>query len=45
VNDRLAEALPHAATVLVPGGHLIHPAHPVVLEFIGRVLAPPDRQR
>ena len=34
INDRLAEALPHVETALVPGGHLIHPAHPVVLDFI-----------
>ena len=41
VNDRLAEALPNAEKVLVTGGHLINPAHPVVLDFIGRMLAPP----
>lgn len=34
VNDRLAEALPRAEKVLVPGGHLIDPAHPAVLEFL-----------
>jgi pimeloyl-ACP methyl ester carboxylesterase len=37
VNDRLAKALPNAETALVPGGHLIHPAHPVVLSFIDRL--------
>ncbi|MGH3457218.1 alpha/beta fold hydrolase [Aeromicrobium sp.] len=37
VNDRLAEALPNAETALVPGGHLIHPAHPVVLGFVDRL--------
>lgn len=37
VNDRLAEALPNANTALVAGGHLIHPAHPVVLDFIDRL--------
>lgn len=37
INDRLAEALPNAETALVPGGHLIHPAHPVVLDFIDRL--------
>lgn len=42
VNDRLAEALPNAEKVLVAGGHLIYPAHPAVLDFVGRVLAPPD---
>ena len=41
VNDRLAEALPHNETVLVPGGHLVYPAHPAVLEFVARVLKPP----
>lgn len=34
VNDRLAEALPRAEKVLVTGGHLIHPAHPAILEFV-----------
>ncbi len=37
INNRLAEALPNAETALVPGGHLIHPAHPVVLDFIDRL--------
>ena len=36
VNARLAELLPAAESVLVPGGHLINPAHPAVLEFLGR---------
>lgn len=40
VNDRLQQALPHAETVMVSGGHLVHPAHPLVLEFLDRVLAP-----
>lgn len=34
VSDRLLELLPHARAVIVPGGHLIHPAHPAVLEFL-----------
>lgn len=34
VNDRLLELLPGARAALVPGGHLIHPAHPAVLEFL-----------
>jgi len=42
VNDRLTEALPSAEKVLVPGGHLINPAHPEVLGFIDRVLATPE---
>jgi pimeloyl-ACP methyl ester carboxylesterase len=37
VNVRLAAHLPHAETVLVPGGHLIDPAHPAVLSFIDRL--------
>jgi len=40
VNDRLAEALPHTEKVLVTGGHLINPAHPAVLDFVGRILTP-----
>ena len=38
VNASLAEGLPDAELVEVTGGHLIHPAHPAVLEFLGRVL-------
>jgi pimeloyl-ACP methyl ester carboxylesterase len=38
VNAALAEALPHAELVEVSGGHLINPAHPVVLEFIRQAL-------
>jgi pimeloyl-ACP methyl ester carboxylesterase len=41
VNDRLAEALPHTETMLVAGGHLINPAHPAVLDFVGRILPSP----
>lgn len=36
INDRLAERLPHAEKVLVPGGHIIDPAHPVVTDFVRR---------
>ena len=36
VNARLAELLPAAENVLVPGGHLINPAHPTVLDFLRR---------
>ncbi|HET9347701.1 MAG TPA: alpha/beta hydrolase [Arthrobacter sp.] len=36
VNARLAELLPAAESVMVPGGHLINPAHPAVLEFLAR---------
>ena len=36
--EALADALPNARTVLVEGGHLIDPAHPAVLEFVGGVL-------
>ncbi|MGH8926444.1 MAG: alpha/beta fold hydrolase [Acidimicrobiia bacterium] len=38
VNDRLATALPNAELVLVPGGHLIHPAHPAVVQFLDQLL-------
>jgi pimeloyl-ACP methyl ester carboxylesterase len=41
VNGRLADALPHTENVLVTGGHLISPAHPAVLDFVGRILTPP----
>jgi len=34
----LADALPNARTSLVEGGHLIDPAHPDVLAFVGEVL-------
>jgi pimeloyl-ACP methyl ester carboxylesterase len=37
VNQRLCTAMPHTETVLVPGGHLINPAHPSVLEFTRRI--------
>jgi pimeloyl-ACP methyl ester carboxylesterase len=40
VVDRLAETLPDAEQARVPGGHLVNPAHPVVLAFIDRVLTP-----
>ena len=39
LNACLAELLPAAESVLVPGGHLINPAHPAVLEFLGRFTA------
>jgi pimeloyl-ACP methyl ester carboxylesterase len=38
VNDRLADALPHAEIVHVAGGHLIDPAHPTILGFVDRIL-------
>jgi hypothetical protein len=34
VVDRLAAVLPRARRALVPGGHLINPAHDEVLEFL-----------
>jgi len=40
VNNRLAQALPHAETAVIPGGHLIDPAHPVVLAYVERFLHP-----
>ncbi|MBD8868785.1 alpha/beta fold hydrolase [Nocardioides donggukensis] len=36
VDERLAEGLPDAEAALVPGGHIIHPAHPAVLDFVAR---------
>jgi pimeloyl-ACP methyl ester carboxylesterase len=39
VNDRLAMELPNPELALVPGGHLINPAHPAVLRFLARVLS------
>lgn len=42
VNARLAAALPYSEPVLVPGGHLINPAHPAVLSFIDRLAALPS---
>jgi pimeloyl-ACP methyl ester carboxylesterase len=36
----LARVLPHARTSVVPGGHLIDPASPVVLAFVEAALAP-----
>src|SRR5690606_21003946 len=38
VNDRRAEAMPNTQAVLVPGGHIIDPAHASVLDFLGRIL-------
>lgn len=38
VDDRLVGLLPRARHAVVPGGHVIHPAHPVVLEFLAEVL-------
>jgi pimeloyl-ACP methyl ester carboxylesterase len=45
VNDRLAEALPRAEKMLVPGGHLINPADTAVLDFLTRNLLPPGPSR
>lgn len=42
VNDRLADLLPRAEQALVAGGHLIDPAHPVVLDFVARNLRARD---
>jgi len=42
VNARLAGALPFTQTVLVPGGHLINPAHPAVLDFVDRMAVRSD---
>jgi pimeloyl-ACP methyl ester carboxylesterase len=38
VDDRLVAELPDARHEVVPGGHVIHPAHPAVLAFVRDVL-------
>jgi pimeloyl-ACP methyl ester carboxylesterase len=38
VNDHLARHLPDARTLTVPGGHVIDPAGPGVLDFIRQVI-------
>lgn len=45
VNARLLDLLPHARAVLVPGGHLIHPAHPAVLELLDEDAPSLSRER
>ncbi|MCU1548641.1 MAG: hypothetical protein JWO29_1592 [Arthrobacter sp.] len=42
VTARLSGALPFTQTVLVPGGHFIHAAHPAVLDFVDRIVAGAD---
>jgi esterase len=37
-TERMAAALPNARLVVVPGGHLVDPTLPVVLEFVEEVL-------
>jgi esterase len=39
VTSRMAEAMPSARVEWVEGGHLIDPAHPVVLAFLDEVMA------
>ena len=41
VTHLIAEAMPGAKLEWVEGGHLIHPAHPAVLEFVDEVLSGP----
>jgi esterase len=38
VTGRMAEAMPSARVEWVEGGHLIDPAHPVVLDFLDQVM-------
>lgn len=38
-TNLMAEAMPSAEVEWVEGGHVINPAHPVVLDFIDQVLA------
>ncbi|MGH2700033.1 MAG: alpha/beta fold hydrolase [Actinomycetota bacterium] len=40
VDGVVAEALPNSETVLIEGDHFINPAHPAVLEFVDRFVAP-----
>lgn len=40
VDRLLTEASPNSETVLVEGGHFISPAHPAVLDFVDRCVAP-----
>jgi hypothetical protein len=37
----MAAAMPSARVAWVEGGHLVDPAHPVVLAFVDEVLAGP----
>jgi esterase len=37
VTDAMASAIPNCRTALVPGGHLITPAEPAVLDFVREV--------
>ena len=39
VTNVMAEAMPRAKVEWIEGGHLINPAHPVVLSFVDEVLA------
>jgi pimeloyl-ACP methyl ester carboxylesterase len=39
VDVRLTAMLPHARHEVVPGGHIIDPAHPSVLAFVARVVS------
>lgn len=40
--EAMADALPNTRSVLVGGGHIIHPAAPEVLAFMGEVVGPPQ---
>jgi esterase len=37
-TERMAAALPNARLVVVPGGHIVDPTEPAVLEFVAEVL-------
>lgn len=39
MTDTVASTIPAARLVRVAGGHLIDPAHPVVLAFLDEVLS------
>jgi pimeloyl-ACP methyl ester carboxylesterase len=40
VDELVADIIPNSEAVLVEGGQFINPAHPVVLEFLDRLLEP-----
>lgn len=39
LSDRVARAMPDARAAIVEGGHLVDPAHPLVVDFVDEVLA------
>jgi len=37
-TERMAAAVPNARRAVVPGGHLVDPTEPAVLEFVSEAL-------